>query len=71
MKVVGKYDNAFSANLAKGLLEEEGIASYILNENLNYTTAAVNTDLLSIELVVNDDDYDRASGVLAATSSIL
>ncbi len=60
MKVIGKYDNSFSANLVKGRLAEAGIESYILNENLNYTTATFNNDLLTIELVVDDSDYDRA-----------
>lgn len=64
MKVVRKYNNAFSANIGKGILEEAGIPAYILNENLGYTTAAVNTDLLSIELVVADELYEEAVKIL-------
>ena len=50
MKTVAKYDNAFSANIAKGMLQEAGIEAFILNENLGYTTAVVNQDLLAIEI---------------------
>ncbi len=71
MKVLKKYDNAFSANLAKGLLEESGIHAYVLNENLAFSTGAVNTDLLSVELVVEDGDYVTAKALLDATSKPL
>lgn len=71
MKIVGKYDNSFSANLAKNLLEEEGIKAFILNENINYSIGPTNTDLLSIELVVEDCDYERSIKVLEDTSNIL
>lgn len=64
MRVVKKYSSAFSANLDKGILESEGIKSYILNENIAYSTAAVNTDFLAIELVVDDADYDSAMNIL-------
>lgn len=67
MKTVAKYDNAFSANIAKGMLQEAGIEAFILNENLGYTTAVVNQDLLAIELVVDDSDYLEASKLLAAS----
>lgn len=64
MKVVGKYNNSFSANIAKGVLAEEGIEAFILNENLIFTAGPVNTDLLAIELVVEDELYERALKIL-------
>lgn len=64
MKVVGKFDNAFSANICKGVLEESGIPAFILNENLAWSTGAVNTDLISIEVVVDDDLYGKAMEIL-------
>lgn len=64
MKVVGKYTNSFSANIAKGVLAEEGIEAFILNENLIFTAGPVNTDLLAIELVVEDELYERALQIL-------
>lgn len=66
MKVVGKYTNSFSANIAKGVLAEAGIEAFILNENLIFTTGAVNTDLISIELVVEDSQYEQAVKILQA-----
>ncbi len=69
MKVLKKYDNSFSARLAQGMLEDSGIKAFILNENLAYSTAAINTDLLSIELVVDEEDYDEAKRLLEETAS--
>ncbi len=66
MKIVEKYNNSFSANIAKGVLAEAGIEAFILNENLIFTTGAVNTDLISIELVVEDSQYEQAVKILQA-----
>lgn len=67
MKVVGKYTDAFSANLAKGMLENYGIKARVLNENIQFSSVS-NTDLLSMELVVNDEDYSEACRLLEASS---
>jgi hypothetical protein len=69
MKVVETYNNSFSANLAKGLLEEAGIHAYILDENMGIVAGVFNTDLLPIRLTVDDKDYSEALKVLAAASS--
>lgn len=69
MRVVAKYTSAFSANLAKGMLESEGIQAEVLNQNIGFVTGVINTDMLSIELVVNDEDYSKASKLLAASSN--
>lgn len=66
MKVLKKYTDLFSANLAKGALEAAGIPAAILNENMGFITAAVNTDLLSIELAVDDSNYDEALKIINA-----
>lgn len=68
MKVLKKYTDSFSANVAKGMLEEAGISAYVLNENVGIITGALNTDLLAIELAVDDNDYDDAVKLLAASS---
>lgn len=68
MKTVGNYTNLFSANLAKGMLESNGIHAEVLNQNMNFVTGVLNSDLLSIELVVDDQDYSEASKLLAASS---
>jgi hypothetical protein len=69
MKVVGKYTNSFSANVVKGMLSEAGIDAFVLNENVGIITGAINEDLLSIELVVDDSNYDEALKLIEATSS--
>ena len=53
MKVVRKFDNAISANICKGVLEENGVPAFVLGENLVWSTGAVNTDLVSVEVVVD------------------
>ncbi len=68
MKTVEKYTDAFSANIAKGMLENAGITAAILNENTPLWAGICNTDLLSIELVVSDEDYSEACKLIAAAS---
>lgn len=68
MKVIQTYTNSFSANLAKGLLEDAGINAYILDENMGIVTGVFNTDLLPIRLTVAEKDYSEALKVLAAAS---
>ena len=65
MKIVGKYNNSFSANIAQGILQDAGIDSFILGENLNMVTM-LNTDLVAVELAVDDTDYQMATELLAA-----
>ncbi len=65
---VEKYTNAFSANVAKGMLESNGIPAWVANENMPYVTIP-NTGLLAIELLVNEEDYSEAKRLLAASSS--
>lgn len=69
MKVVGKYTTPFSANIAKGMLENAGIEAQVLNENILFIAGVTNDDLLSIELVVRDEDYLEAKKLLAAASN--
>lgn len=62
MKTVKKYfNNAFSANLDKGLLENEGIQAEVLHQNMPYMGIS---EKLAVELIVNDEDYDRAKKIL-------
>lgn len=69
MKVVQKFDNAISANICKGVLEENGVPAFVLGENLVWSTGAVNTDLVSIEVVVDDSLYDEAMRILDSEPS--
>lgn len=65
MKVLRKFNNEFSANIAKGVLESEGVQAYIFNENIGFVTGMANTDLISIQLVVDDSDYEKAKEILS------
>lgn len=65
---VARYNNAFSANIAKGMLESNGIPAWVANENMPYVTMP-NTGLLAIELLVSEKDYLEAKRLLAASSS--
>lgn len=67
MKVLATYDNAFSANMAKGVLEAAGISAYVLDENMGIVAGIFNKDLLAIRLTVDDKDYEVAQRVLAAS----
>lgn len=67
MKVVRKFNNPISANICKGVLEENGVPAFVLGENLVWSTGAVNTDLVSIEVVVDDSMYDKALEILNAS----
>lgn len=64
MKTIQKFDNSFSANICKGVLEENGIQAFVLNENMPLITGVANTDLIPIEVVVADEDYDKAIRIL-------
>ena len=68
MRTVKKFTDSFSANVAKGMLENAGIHAAILNENTPLWAGICNTDLLSMELVVNDEDYSEACRLIAAAS---
>ena len=62
MRTVRKYfNNPFSANLDKGLLENEGIRAEVLHQNMPYMGIS---DKLAVELIVNDEDYERAKKIL-------
>ena len=66
MRTIGKYGSSFEANVVKGLLESEGIRAEVLHENLPYCLP-FGGNLYEVELVVNDEDYDQALKILAAS----
>lgn len=41
---VARYNNAFSANVAKGMLESNGIPAWVANENMPYVTQCPTPD---------------------------
>lgn len=68
MRTVKKFTDSFSANVAKGMLENEGIRAVVLGEHIPLVAGMCNNDLLSIELAVNDEDYSEACRLIAAAS---
>lgn len=67
MKVVKKFNNSISANICKGVLEENGVPAFVLNENLIWTAGVANTDLIPIEVVVDDPFYEQALEILKSS----
>ena len=63
MKTVLHALNSVEANLAKGLLESEGIQCSVLGEYLQGAIGELPANGL-IRVVVSDADYERASSVL-------
>ena len=61
--------NPFEAEVIRGMLESNGIPAWVRNENMPFITGGVNTDLLAIDLHVNEENYLEAKRLLAASSS--
>lgn len=66
MKVVKQYLDAFAAECAKGMLENEGIQAVVMHATQPFAGISPK---LSIDLMVNDEDYGRAKKLVDATSS--
>lgn len=54
------------AHIDASLLESEGIECEVLNENLVFVGLGASAGF-DVRLVVNDEDYERASSILAAS----
>lgn len=67
MKVVKHYADAFSANLAKGMLENEGIPAAVLHQDQAF--AGIYNKLGYIDLAVNEEDYSRALELIEKSES--
>ena len=56
------------AHIDASLLESEGIMCEVLNENLVFVGLGASAGF-DVRLVVDDEDYERASSILAASHS--
>ena len=56
--ISGSYNSSL---IAKGMLENEGIPTQVIHQNIPYMGIS---DKLAVELIVNDEDYDRAKKLL-------
>jgi hypothetical protein len=65
MKTVGYYDALFEAEMARGLLESEGIEAIVLNENTS-SVLPFGDAIASLRpyVVVADEDLERARELL-------
>jgi len=63
MKTVLHALNSIEANIIKGLLESEGIASQVLGEYLQGAMGELPANGL-IRVVVDESDYENASAII-------
>ncbi len=68
MQVVRRYTSPMDAHIDASLLESEGIMCEVLNENLVFVGLGASAGF-DVRLVVDDEDYERASSILAASHS--
>lgn len=61
---IGRYDTIFEAELARTLLAENNIPSYILNEYMGQILPSFTNDMFPIELQVNQEYEEKASHLL-------
>lgn len=64
LKTVGTYYNAASAQLAQGLLKNHGIISAVFGDVSSYPNL---TFADQVKLKVNEEDYEEAKKILAAS----
>lgn len=52
--------DAFQAHVIQGALENEGIVSVLHNENMSSVMRGYCSDIAGVDVLVYEDDYDRA-----------
>lgn len=67
MKVVAEFNLEYEAEIAKGLLESEGIRAVIMNANSPYPGITMGRH--GIQLAVNEKDFESAQMVLDRAES--
>lgn len=53
-------NDAFQAHVIQGALENEGITSVLHNENMSGVMRGYVSDIAGVDVLVYEDDYDRA-----------
>lgn len=64
MKELFSSLDSTDVQLRRAILEEEGIPTFVRNENLSQLTNAFAAPFQAALCVVNDDDYERAALLL-------
>lgn len=67
MKVVAEFNLEYEAEIAKGLLESEGIKSVIMNANSPYPGITLGRH--GVQLMVNEEDLETAQMILDRSSA--
>lgn len=62
MRVVAEFNLEYEAEIAKGLLESEGIHAVIMNANSPYPGITMGRH--GVQLMVNDEDFESAQMLL-------
>ena len=57
--------NATEAHLIKGLLEQESIETRLSGENLSIATGGLPTDVMQVEILVNEDKFTLAMEIIS------
>ena len=62
MKIVAEFNLEYEAQIAKGLLESEGIQAVIMNANSPYPGITLGRH--GVQLMVNEEDLETAQMIL-------
>ena len=57
--------NATEAHLIKGLLEQESIETRLSGENLSIAAGGLPTDVMQVEILVNEDKFTSAMEIIS------
>ena len=63
LKIVARSTFIHEIHIAKTKLENEGIKSYLIDENLTYTIGTAFIE--EYKLMVNEEDFDKARTILS------
>lgn len=61
MKVIGRYVNVVEAEMARQMLENEGVRAYVMDENMG---TMFHVAVGGVRLTVEDEDVEKAVEIL-------
>lgn len=63
-------DDAAQAHIIQGALENEGIASVLLNENMSTVMRVYTSEITGVDVLVYEEDFSRAADLLERNQMI-
>lgn len=69
MKLLAEFSDASAAEIAKGMLEAEGISAYV-DAPIMATLYGAGLTWAAVKLFVNEDDYDVALALMKSHGDI-